>query len=206
MAMTRRNMLHLFLGLGGAAIGVGTAGLVRPQGRSEPLPPTPGCEDGDAEPTEHVTAGPFYTPNSPERTVLREPGIVGAPLVLTGRVLSPGCRPLAGAVLDFWSCDGNGVYDTEGFRLRGHQRTDASGAYRLETVKPSSYVERGMRRTPHIHVRVQGRGTGLLTTQIFFPGEPLNAQDWLFEESLLMTLAGSSRDGSLAGRFDFVLA
>jgi protocatechuate 3,4-dioxygenase beta subunit len=221
--MTRRSVLRLFLGMGGAVLGLGSAGLLwmhrkidpgtplayplsgAAEAAGRPLPLTPACDDGDADPTESVTAGPFYTPNTPERTVLREAGIVGTALVLTGRVLSPGCRPIAGALLDFWSCDGNGVYDTEGFRLRGHQRTDASGAYHLETVKPASYEQYGGRRTPHIHVKVQGRGTSLLTTQLFFPGEPLNGQDWLVRESLIMELT-SAGDGSLAGRFDFVLA
>ena len=101
--------------------------------------------------------------------------------------------------------DGNGVYDNEGFRLRGHQYTDAAGAFRLETVKPADYRQYGIHRTPHIHVKVQGRNTALLTTQLFFPGEPLNARDWLFKESLLMDVAKSG-SGSLAGRFDFVLA
>lgn len=223
MAMTRRSVLRLFLGMGGAVLGLGAAGLlwlqrkVDPgtplayplQGTAEaagrPLPPTPACDDGDADPTESAIQGPYYTPNTPERTVLREPGIVGAPLLLTGRVLTPECRPIAGAVLDFWSCDGKGVYDNQGYKLRGHQRTDPSGAYRLETVKPVSYEERGLLRTPHIHVKVQGRATRLLTTQLFFPGEPLNHQDGLFNDSLLIELTRSG-DGSLTGQFDFVLA
>lgn len=222
MTMTRRSALRLFLGLGGAVAGLGAAGLVwlrrtfdprtpveyplpAVAGTSGRLAPTPACEDGDAEPTESSIEGPFYLPDTPERRVLREAGTVGMPLVLTGRVLTPDCRPLAGAVLDFWSCDGQGVYDTEGFRLRGHQFTDASGAYRLETVKPSDYKQYGIHRTPHIHVKVQGRGTRLLTTQLFFPGEPLNAQDYLVQESLTVSLTRAG-DGSLLGRFDFVLA
>jgi protocatechuate 3,4-dioxygenase beta subunit len=222
MAMTRRSVLRLFLGLGGTIVGAGAASLVWFQRKLDPrtpiegplpgvawasgtLPPTPACDDGDADPTEGAAEGPFYRPNTPERKVLREAGIPGTPLVLTGRVLAPDCRPLAGAVLDFWSCDGRGVYDTEGFKLRGHQLTDASGAYRLETVKPSDYRQNGLHRTPHIHVKVQGRGTRLLTTQLFFPGEPLNDQDYLVRDSLLIDLARSG-GGSLTGRFDFVLA
>ena len=156
-------------------------------------------------PRRRPARGPFYIPNTPERTVVREPGVVGTPLVLTGRVLSPDCRPLAGVVLDFWNCDDNSDYGTQGFKLRGHQFTDEKGTYRLETVKPADYEAGGGRRTPHIHVKLQGRGTRLLTTQIFFPGEPLNSQDWLFRETLTMEL-GSSGDGTLRGRFNFVLA
>jgi protocatechuate 3,4-dioxygenase beta subunit len=225
MTMTRRKMLRVVLGTGGAFVAAGAGGLDwlerrldagtplagRPPGApgtagaTSLLPPTPACHAGDAHPTEAETAGPFYTPNTPERTVLREPGTVGTPLRIEGRVLSTDCRPLAGAVLDFWSCDGNGVYDNEGFRLRGHQFADAAGAYRVETVKPASYGQYGGRRTPHVHVKVQGRGTRLLTTQLYFPGEPLNAQDGLFKESLLVQLA-RAEDGSLVARFDFVLA
>lgn len=221
MALSRRKVMNILAGAGAAAVG-GGAGiawldheldpntpvdypLAERTGAARTLPPTPPCDDGDDDPTPAVTEGPFYTPNTPERTVLREAGIVGVPLLLEGRVLTTGCKPIAGAVLDFWSCDGNGVYDNEGFRLRGHQFTDAAGTFRLETVKPSDYKQYGLHRTPHIHVKVQGRDTALLTTQLFFPGEPLNAKDWYVQDRLIMKLE-KSRDGSLRGRFDFVLA
>ena len=222
MAVSRRKVMKILAGTGVAAVGGAAAGLawldheLNPKtpidyplgektGAARVLPPTPPCDDGDDEPTPSVTEGPFYTPNTPERTVLREAGIVGIPLLVEGRVLTPDCKPIPGAVLDFWSCDGNGVYDNEGFRLRGHQLTDAAGAFRLETVKPGSYRQYGMQRTPHIHVKVQGRDTALLTTQLFFPGEPLNAKDWLFKDSLILKVEKSG-GGSLRARFDFVLA
>lgn len=221
MAISRRKVMKVLAGAGAAAAGSAAVGLAWLDHELNPntpvdyplgekagariLPPTPPCDDGHDEPTPSVTEGPFYTPNTPERTVLREAGVVGIPLLLEGRVLTPDCKPIAGAVLDFWSCDGNGVYDNEGFRLRGHQFTDAAGAFRLETVKPGAYKQYGARRTPHIHVKVQGRGTALLTTQLFFPGEPLNAQDWLVKDSLILK-AEKSAGGSLRARFDFVLA
>ena len=221
MAISRRKVMKILAGAGAAAVGSGVAGvawlnqklnpktpvgypLAERTGAARTLPPTPPCDDEHDDPTPSVTEGPFYTPNTPERTVLREPGIVGVPLLVEGRVLTTDCKPVAGAVLDFWSCDGNGVYDNEGFRLRGHQRTNAAGAFRLETVKPGSYRQYGMQRTPHIHVRVQGRDTALLTTQLFFPGEPLNAKDWLFKDSLILKVEKSG-NGSLRARFDFVL-
>ena len=43
----------------------------------------------------------------------------------------------------------------------------------------------------------------LLTTQLYFPGEPKNAKDGLFRRELLMRTA--KNEGWLAGRFDFVL-
>jgi hypothetical protein len=53
-------------------------------------------------------------------------------------------------------------------------------------------------------VKLQGPGTSLLTTQLYFPGESLNEQDGLFSESLLMRVE-ESPDGSLRAMFDFVL-
>jgi protocatechuate 3,4-dioxygenase beta subunit len=210
MAISRRKLMKALVGTGAALLGGGAAGLAWLGNKLDPrmsrsLPPTPACDDGHEEPTEPATEGPFYTPNTPRRTVLREAGTVGIPLLVEGRVLTTDCKPIAGAMLDFWSCDGEGVYDNEGFKLRGHQLTDAKGAFRLETVKPGAYRQFGAFRTPHIHVRVQGRNTALLTTQLFFPGEPLNARDRLVKESLIMHVVKSG-DGSLRGRFDFILA
>ena len=208
--MTRRRILRFFLAAGGVVLGTRAASLLwldRKADRITPgtLPPTPACEDGEGDPTESVTQGPFFKPSSPDRSVLREAGTVGTPLVIEGRVLSPDCRPISGAVVDVWNCDGEGVYDNEGFKLRGHQHTGASGAFRVETVKPGSYRDSGILRTPHVHVRVQAPGTALLSTQLFFPGEPLNARDHLIRESLIMDVRKSG-GGGLVGRFDIVLA
>jgi protocatechuate 3,4-dioxygenase beta subunit len=50
---------------------------------------------------------------------------------------------------------------------------------------------------------VQAPGAHLLTTQLYFPGEPKNRSDGLFRRELLMRTA--KRGESLAARFDFVL-
>lgn len=153
---------------------------------------TPAC----GRPTPPQTAGPFYTPDTPRRQRLIEPGVRGDPLTLTGRVLAPSCTPMAGVLLDFWQCDADGHYDNRGFRLRGHQVTGADGRYRVETIVPGTYPG----RTPHLHVRVQPPGGRLLTTQLYLDGHPLNARDFLYDARLLMQGSG----GAL--RFDFVLA
>jgi protocatechuate 3,4-dioxygenase beta subunit len=115
-------------------------------------------------------------------------------------VLSRNCKPIAGALLDFWQADAKGQYDNSAFRLRGHQFTDADGRYRLKTVVPGNYDG----RTRHIHVKVQPRGGSVLTTQLYFPGEEKNRSDGLFRKALLVRTA--KNEGWLAGRFDFVLA
>jgi len=157
--------------------------------------PTPACGEHTAEQTE----GPFFTPDSPERTDLAEAGMRGVPLVLTGRVLATDCRPIRGALLDFWQADGFGAYDNRGYRLRGHQFTDGDGNYRLTTIVPGLYPG----RTRHIHVKAQRRGGTVLTTQLYFPGEPANGSDGIFDPALL--IAALERDGEVRGRFDFVL-
>ena len=162
------------------------------------LPPTPACHDGD-EATLRQTEGPFFKPSSPERAELLEAGMPGPPIELVGFVISRTCKPLAGALLDFWQADDKGRYDNSAFRLRGHQFSDAEGRYRLRSVVPGVYVG----RTRHIHVKVQPRGGRVLTTQLYFPGEPQNRADGLFRSELLMRTAKNA--GWLAGRFDFVL-
>jgi protocatechuate 3,4-dioxygenase beta subunit len=163
-----------------------------------PLAPTPECHDGD-DATVPQTEGPYFKPSSPERTELFEEGMAGQPIELVGFVLSRACKPLAGALLDFWQADDKGRYDNSGFRLRGHQFTDAEGRYRLRSIVPGAYVG----RTRHIHVKVQPRGGRVLTTQLYFPGEVLNRTDGLFRKELLVRTAKNT--GWLAGRFDFVV-
>jgi protocatechuate 3,4-dioxygenase beta subunit len=159
------------------------------------LPPTPACDDGD-DPTPEQTEGPYFLPDSPERKSLVEDGVDGDRMVLTGRVLGTDCKPVRRALLDFWQADGNGEYDVEGFRLRGHQFTDGEGRFRLETVVPGLYPG----RTRHIHVKAQRPRGEVLTTQLYFRDEPGNDSDGIFDAALVM--AGSRR----AARFDFVLA
>ncbi|MEN9935623.1 MAG: dioxygenase [Chloroflexota bacterium] len=162
------------------------------------LPATPPCDDDD-DATLAQTEGPYYTPNTPERASLLEPGMPGTRLVVSGAVLTTGCQPVARALIDFWQADDAGAYDNAGFTLRGHQFTDDQGRYRLETIMPGLYPG----RTRHIHVRVQAPNQPLLTTQLYFPDEPANDRDRIFHPSLVMALQDAA-DGK-EGAFDFVL-
>ncbi|HEX6292527.1 MAG TPA: hypothetical protein VFZ66_25295 [Herpetosiphonaceae bacterium] len=165
---------------------------------AQTLQPTPSCADDD-EITPGQTEGPYYTPNSPERTSLIEAGITGTPLVLTGTVLTTSCKPVARALIDFWHADDSGEYDNVGYRLRGHQFTDDQGRYRLETIMPGLYPG----RTRHIHLKVQAPSQPILTTQLYFPDEPGNSSDGIFSPDLVVDVQESG--GSTAATFDFVL-
>src|SRR5215831_17885998 len=173
---------------------------VRPaRSQAKPLAPTPSCEAG-ARPTGAQMEGPFFKPSSPLRASLLEPGMSGVRIVVTGVVRTTDCRPIAGALLDFWQADDQGEYDNAGSRLRGHQFTDAAGNYRLETIVPGLYVG----RTRHFHVKVQAPRQPPLTTQLYFPGEPENRRDPIFSPALVLRI-DDAPTGKL-GAFDFILA
>jgi protocatechuate 3,4-dioxygenase beta subunit len=194
MKRSRRQFLILLAGLPLAGFLSAAIRRNRPQG----LPPTPSCDDPD-EPTPAQTEGPYFSPDSPKRSSLRESGLKGTALVLTGRVFNTKCQPVGQALLDWWHCDSEGEYDNKGYLLRGHQYTDAQGNFRLETIVPGRYPG----RTRHIHVKVQGPGKPILTTQLYFPGEATNQADGIFNPALVMAV--SRKAGSLHAGFTFVL-
>jgi protocatechuate 3,4-dioxygenase beta subunit len=184
--------------LGAGVFAAGSLLMIDGSLAQAPLAATPACHDGD-DTTVSQTEGPYFKPSSPERTELFEEGMAGQPIELVGFVLSRDCKPVARALLDFWQADDKGRYDNSGFRLRGHQFTDADGRYRLRSVVPGLYPG----RTRHIHVKVQPQGGRVLTTQLYFPGEQKNRSDGLFRKELLVRTARNA--GRLAGRFDFVI-
>jgi protocatechuate 3,4-dioxygenase beta subunit len=146
--------------------------------------------------TPRQTEGPFFKTDSPQRKILVESNSSGARLVLTGTVVTPDCKPVPNALLDFWHSDEQGAYDNRGFRYRGHQHADAQGRYRLETIVPAEYPG----RTRHIHVKVQAPRGRVLTTQVYFPGDPGNKRDGLYLPELEMKAAKAGE-----GVFDFVV-
>jgi protocatechuate 3,4-dioxygenase beta subunit len=207
-------MIRLWLAicLAAAIIGCsGTAARTAAPGASSPQPatalatpvaqdaPTPSPIACSGVATPAVTEGPYFKAGSPESAALTGPAVAGTSLLVTGHVLNLACAPVVGALLDFWQADGNGQYDNNGYRLRGHQFTDAEGAFRLETVIPGEYPG----RTQHIHVKVQAPGGRVLTTQLFFPGSPRNGQDSIFNSALLLKM---SSGGSTTALYDFVLS
>lgn len=171
---------------------------VAPVATAAMVTPAPACIPGQVTPAQ--TEGPYWKADSPERRSLLEPGMTGTRLVIAGYVLSADCRPVAGALLDFWQADAQGAYDNAGYRLRGHQFTDAQGRYMLETVVPGEYPG----RTEHIHVKVQAPGGPVLTSQLYFPGVAHNDTDGIFDASLVMQVQETA--GGMAATFDFVVA
>ncbi len=131
------------------------------------------------------TEGPYYVEAQLDRSDIRSDprsGEVrpGVPLELAFNVSAlrgGGCAPLAGAVVDVWHCDAEGVYSdvrdpggsTVGQKfLRGYQVTDVAGIARFTTIYPGAYQGRAV----HIHFKVRtGAGSAPgheLTSQIYF--------------------------------------
>ena len=166
-------------------------------GSPSTLTPTPACGNGGH--TEAQTEGPFFEPDSPEKADFTGDVSKGTPIVLTGAVLTTDCRPVGRALLDVWHADDDGEYDNNGYRLRGHFFTDDQGGYTLRTIVPGNYPG----RTRHFHFTVRPPGGSLLTTQLYFPGEPRNQQDSIFSPELLMDVrdSGSGKDAT----FNFVV-
>lgn len=184
-------------------VGAGAlAGLALPKvafgQEARELAMTPQC-GAKAAVTGSQTEGPFFKPKSPLLGDLRQGGLKGETVILAGFVLTRDCQPVANALVDLWHADAKGDYDNRGFRGRGHQFTDAAGRYRFVTVLPARYTG----RTRHFHVKVQAANGPVLTTQLYFPEEPGNARDPLFQRELLMAVTRSGADR--AARFDFVI-
>jgi protocatechuate 3,4-dioxygenase beta subunit len=192
--MKHRHNRREFLG-GSVALVLGLVSDARAQGGR--ARPTPACGEDGVTPAQ--TPGPYFKPQSPRRASLLEPGMPGTRIVVEGTVLTTDCKPVPRALLDFWQADAQGDYDNTGFRLRGHQFTDDAGRYRLESVVPGVYPG----RTRHFHVNVQAPGRRVLTTQLYFPDEPLNQGDGIFDRDLVMKVR-NAESGKLA-HFVFVL-
>ena len=159
---------------------------------------TPACTD-DSPLTQPQPAGPYFKPTSPQRMSLLEDNMEGDRLIVEGTVYNGNCKPSLGALIDFWQADGNGEYDNQNFRLRGHQYVDGEGRFHLETVIPGYYPG----RTRHIHVKVQAPGQPIVTTQLYFPDDPGNRRDSSYSRELAMTM--SERSGRKTAWFDIIL-
>jgi protocatechuate 3,4-dioxygenase beta subunit len=119
--------------------------------------------------------GPFYKEGSPQKEVFAK-GIEGKKIVITGQVLNFfTCKPISGAILDFWQADSNGKDDTVDFNLRGKVISDKNGNYTLETIIPGNELGENIHRPAHIHVKTwipENPGNPTLVTQLYFEGDP----------------------------------
>jgi hydroxyquinol 1,2-dioxygenase len=173
--------------------------------------------------TDSTVLGPYYWEGAPEMPLGADlaVGVKGEPAYYSGRVLDNDGKPVAGALLDVWSGDGEGTYDMQmegdvGMRARGRIRTDAQGRYSFRSIKPEYYpvptdgpvgrmlnkMGRHPMRPGHIHMIISAPGHHAVTTHLFAAGSQYIDSDAVFgvKESLITAFAkhpaGTAPDGS----------
>ena len=150
-----------------------------------------------AMPTPAQTAGPFYPLAKPADSDADLTAVAGRAarakgdvIAVTGRVFNTSGAPADAVTVEIWQADWHGHYhhpadraneppdpDFQGF---GAIRTVADGGYRFRTIMPLYYGQGAGQRTRHIHFRVVDARNREFVTQMYFPGEPLNARDAIF--------------------------
>jgi protocatechuate 3,4-dioxygenase beta subunit len=155
---------------------------------------------------------------------------LGERIIVHGRVLDGDGRPVRKTLLEVWQANAAGRYAHHvdrhpapldpNFTGAGRALTDDEGRYRFVTVKPGAYPWQNHPnawRPAHIHFSLFGRAfTNRLVTQMYFPGDPLFAQDPIFQsvrdskarERLIcdFDLAATEPEWALAYHFDIVLS
>jgi protocatechuate 3,4-dioxygenase, beta subunit len=138
----------------------------------------------------------------------------GERIIVTGRVLEEGGRPVRNALVEIWQTNAGGRYRHEGdqhpspldpnFTGAGRALTDEDGRYEFVTIKPGAYPWRNHPnawRPAHIHFSLFGRAfSSRLVTQMYFPGDPLFEQDPIFQ-----SVQDATARERLVARFDLAL-
>jgi protocatechuate 3,4-dioxygenase beta subunit len=153
---------------------------------------------------------------------------LGEKIIVAGRLLDAGGRPLREALVEVWQCNAAGRYTDSAdqnhapidphFRGLGRALTDADGCYCFITIKPGPYPWENHPkawRPAHIHFSLFGESyPQRLITQMYFPGDPLLPIDPIYNsvpafarERLVLTfdLSLAVQGVALGYRFDIVL-
>ena len=195
--MTRRRFLWAGLAVAAAAGAVWVRRnpilrwiLLRNHNDALRMTAAPSLEGGMCVLTSRQVEGPFFIA-APHRRDLKEDR-VGKDMTLAMRVVRmPDCTPVAGAIVEIWQCDAEGIYSgypdeiphdlwrtlllagtgekhvppvNEARFLRGAQLTDSEGRVTFDTIFPGWYEP----RTPHIHFKILAGENELLTSQFYF--------------------------------------
>jgi protocatechuate 3,4-dioxygenase beta subunit len=118
----------------------------------------------------------------------------GERIIVKGRVLDEGGRPVPNTLVEVWQCNAAGRYRhlvdqhhaplDPNFTGAGRCVTDAAGNYQFVSIKPGAYPWRNHPnawRPAHIHLSLFGPSfLTRLVTQMYFPGDPLFPFDPIF--------------------------
>jgi hypothetical protein len=158
---------------------IGLGGMAGCDGGGSGPPPTPG-----ASPRATVVGCARMPPGRADAVATLRPGpsqgkpettAAGEALVIDAVVLDLACAPAGGTELRIWHTDARGLYGPKGgddccfYEALG--RTDHSGRFRLETIRPAQYPEANA-PAAHIHVRLDHAGRRHEVTMVFGFGSP----------------------------------
>ena len=178
------------------------------------------------QPTPAEIEGPFFPLDTNierdadlTRLAGRSSRAAGKVIEVRGRVLDARGAPVEGAYLELWQANAASRYahprDTStspldpNFQGYAILRTGGDGRFSVVSVKPGAYRVGSDLRTPHLHWKIVS-GTHRLTTQMYFPNEPLNETDMLIDRMgdprALIARAGTAKEpNGLAFEWDVVL-
>ena len=122
---------------------------------------------------------------------------LGERIVVTGKVLDEGGRPVRNTLVEVWQCNASGRYVHKAdqhpapidpnFLGSGRCLTDDEGRYKFYTIKPGAYPwgnHHNAWRPAHIHFSLFGSYfASRLITQMYFPGDPLFAYDPIYQSA-----------------------
>ena len=177
--------------------------------------------------TESTVFGPFHVEGAPRVANGCDiaNGARGERCTVLGVVRNRQGEPIAGAEVDVWQSDDDGLYDVQRPGLqaaqgRGVLTTDAEGRFWFTTVVPVPYpiptdgpvgrlldaARRPPWRPAHLHVRIVAAGHDTLITHVFRAGDPhLDADPVFGVRPSLVSAWPESADGRRELHFDFVL-
>ena len=118
----------------------------------------------------------------------------GQRIVIEGRVLDEGGRPVPDTLIEIWQANAAGRYAHQvdqwnapldpHFTGAGRTLTDGEGRYTFVTIRPGAYPWRNHDnawRPAHIHFSLFGQAfVTRIVTQMYFPGDPLLPLDPIF--------------------------
>jgi len=117
------------------------------------------------------------------------PGVKGERVAIQGHLVDGNGDGVSDGLIEIWQANAEGKYahpedrqkkaPEKGFRGFGRIPTDAKGAFKFTTIKPGRVPgPDGKLQAPHLNVTVFMRGLlKQLSTRVYFPGDPANAQD-----------------------------
>ena len=136
----------------------------------------------------------------------------GDAILLVGQITDKDCRPMGNAMVEIWQACATGRYAHRAdpnpatldpnFRYFGEFLTDENGMYSFKTIKPGAYpVGNEFVRPPHVHFKITAGLRGMLTTQMYFAGDPEHSQDPLLNsvskaEQKNLIVEPTSRNGT----------